>query len=134
MSVTSLDLVERAEALVAVEAAPEIDWRLSTHLAYYAGFHAVRPHAEKFGVWLSEEGGSHNQLIKALVDCTNLKLKAMGYLLRDCRTRRVKADYKLDQPFSRDDALIQIATIKKLFAKLSEFEQEQLASATKSAS
>lgn len=74
---------------------------------------------------LRYDGGVHNQLIEALLASSIPGYQSIGYMLRDCKSKRTKADYNLTTDFDLNDARIQLGNVKRLIAKLDELDQDE---------
>ena len=116
MAVTPEGLLEAANSIAKGD--QEIDWRNATSRAYYAAYHRCRLAAQEARLSIAEVGGMHAALVETLTaPLTSSSLKSLGYLLEQCRRRRVKADYHIDEMFSRDIADATLADSKVILAK-----------------
>ena len=82
----------------------EVERRIVASRQYYAAFHKCRRIAEARGLF-ADVGGTHAQVIEALTRNRDMKLKSMGYRLRQCRDARSEADYDIDGDFTLADAM-----------------------------
>ena len=100
MAVTPEILLAAAEAIGRGNS--EADWRNATSRAYYAAFHHCRSVAQNARLSLPQTGSVHLALIEALTHTLNPSpLRSLGYILDNCRRRRVAADYRIDEDFPR---------------------------------
>lgn len=111
MSVTAEDLAAEARGLAAAARSNETRCRTVIGRAYYAAYHALLQAASAAGYRYTTENnrptGRHENLIHW---CKSQKtapaLKMAGRILADIKTWRVRADYKLIDPVTYDDALV----------------------------
>ena len=82
----------------------EVERRIVASRQYYAAFHKCRRIAEAQGLF-ADVGGAHAQVIEALTRNRDMKLKSVGYRLRQCRDARSEADYDIDGDFTLADAM-----------------------------
>lgn len=116
MAVTPEGLLDAAQSIANGDR--EVDWRNATSRAYYAAYHRCRLAAQDARLSVAETGGMHAALIKALTaPLTSSSLKSLGYLLEQCRQRRVEADYRIDEKFPRDTADATLADSKRILKK-----------------
>ena len=113
MSVTPNELLEAAKALGRGDS--EVDWRNAASRAYYAAWHRCLPIGRSVG--LSAERGVHRQLIETLEQDRNMTLRSLGYILRQCRKLRVKADYEIETDFSPEDAQVALTQSEKILIR-----------------
>lgn len=111
MSVTAEDLAAEARGLAAAARSNETRCRTVIGRAYYAAYHALLQAASAAGYRYAKENsrppGSHENLIHWCRSQPAVPgLKAAGRRLADIKTWRVRADYKLIDPVTYDDALV----------------------------
>ena len=94
MAVTPKQLREGAQK--AELDGPEVERRVAVSRTYYAAFHRCRAIAQRQGMF-ADAGGTHAEVIEALTRSRKRKLQSIGYMLRQCRELRVKADYQIGQ-------------------------------------
>ena len=82
---------------------PELERRVAASRTYYAAYHKCRPIAERQGLF-ADAGGRHAEVIDALERSGEAKTRSIGYMLRQCRNVRVKADYHISDDFTLRDA------------------------------
>ena len=81
----------------------EVERRVVASRSYYAAYHVCRSIARREGVF-TDTGGAHAEVIDSLTRSPQRKLKSIGYMLKQCRDLRVKADYKIEVDFTIQDA------------------------------
>ncbi len=71
--------------------------------------------------------GVHEQFISKLENCitsashiNKMKLKSIGFMLRNAKHRRCDADYSLQIDFDSKDAQIQIELVERILSKIEE--------------
>ena len=115
MSVTPNELLEAAKAIGGGDA--EVDRRNAVSRAYYAAWHRCQPIGQSVGLSAPPGGGVHQQLIDTLEQDRNMTLRSLGYMLRQCRRLRIKADYEIESDFSPEDARIALTQSGKILNK-----------------
>jgi hypothetical protein len=70
--------------------------RSATSRAYYGAFHIVLELLDELGCALPRNGKSHNNAHGCLSKASHQSGRDVGRLLADLHTRRLKADYRLD--------------------------------------
>ena len=101
MAVTPKQLREGAQK--AELDGPEVERRVAVSRTYYAAFHRCRAIAQRQGMF-ADAGGTHAEVIEALTRSRKRKLQSIGYMLRQCRELRVKADYQIGDDLTIQDA------------------------------
>ncbi len=81
----------------------EVDYRNAASRAYYAAYHACKNIAEQKKINLSA-GATHEKLILGLKNSRNKDLQRLGNILQNMRDSRHKADYKINDTFSYQEA------------------------------
>lgn len=114
MAVSPEQLLDRARELI--ESSDELQLREGTKTAYYAAYHLLKPLERAIQDPFGYDGGAHAQIVSVLTNSQYLKAKSLGYILRDCHIRRVRADYDLSKPFGKDDARLQVELVTRIFA------------------
>ena len=116
MAVAPEDLLATAESLVAGK--QESDWRTATSRAYYAAFHRCRLVAADAGLGEPGRGSVHAALVDALTHGHSpAALRGLGFMLEQCRKRRVQADYDIDTDFERGFAHTVLDDCRRIFDK-----------------
>ena len=119
MAVTPEVLLDAA--IVIGEGDEEVDWRNAASRAYYAAFHRCVAVAHDAGLSISNTGSVHVTLIGALVDpLSPTVLRSLGYMLEQCRMRRVDADYRISQDFPRNLAETVLADCRRILQRADE--------------
>ena len=116
MAVTPEVLFDAAAALGCGNS--EADWRNAASRAYYAAFHRCRSVAEDARLTFPERGSVHAGLIDVLTHNLNpSSLRSLGYMLAQCRSRRVEADYRIHEDFPRNLAETVLADSRRILDK-----------------
>lgn len=115
MPVSPEDLFRRAQEQV--QTSDELGLRDATKNAYYAAYHLLKPFERHLDDPTRYPGGEHNQLIGTLSNHLNPKIRALGFMLRECRLKRNMADYDINEPFMREYATQQIEFVTRIFEK-----------------
>lgn len=115
MPVSPEDLFRRAQEQV--QSSDELSFRDATKNAYYAAYHLLKPFESRLNDPTRYKGGEHSQLIGTLTNHANLKVRSLGYMLRECRFKRNQADYDIEQPFIREYATQQLEVVTRIFDK-----------------
>ncbi|ASY82364.1 hypothetical protein [Pectobacterium polaris] len=79
----------------------EIEYRCCARSAYYSIFHYFKTIADSLPGGYDISLGSHERVIRKLMDSTDSSYKKYGVVLSNYRKVRVKADYKIDASFSK---------------------------------
>ena len=117
--VTPDELLDAAVALAAGDR--EVDWRNATSRAYYAAFHRCRLVAAAEGIPEAGTQSAHAGLVDGLTYHRNPRaLRSLGFILEQCRTKRVVADYEIGvyeigADFDRDVAHTVLAESRRIF-------------------
>lgn len=114
MPVTPKLLFEAAKALGRGKS--EVDQRNAASRAYYAAYHRCLPIAESIGL-SGETKGVHRNLIDTLTTTRDIRVKSMGYMLDQCRSLRVKADYEIHIEFSAENARLVMSQCERIMSK-----------------
>lgn len=115
MSVTSKEILSMAEDLGM--GTTEVAWRSAASRAYYALFHRCMPIGVSLGV-KPDDPNAHAGLIGALTDSlVPNSTKGLGFMLRQCRSSRVKADYMIDDEFAKEECDSALETCRRAIAK-----------------
>jgi len=101
----------------------EADGRNAVSRAYYAAYHRCLAVAQDARLAIAESGGVHVALIQALVDpLAPARFKSLGYMLEQCRLRRVDADYRINQDFPHNLADTVLADCAGILQKADAFD------------
>ncbi len=116
MAVTPESLLDAARSIG--KGTGEVDSRNAVSRAYYAAYHRCLAVAQDARRPIAESGGVHVALIQALTDpLAPTRFKSLGYMLEQCRLRRVDADYRINQDFPRDIADTVLANCARILRK-----------------
>ena len=120
MSIAPEELLSNAKILC--EGAQEFDWRCAASKAYYAAYHKCKIVGETLpeSPYDSQPMGVHDTLIKKFSTQSDFKFKSIGFMLREAKRLRNKADYDIDDPFEQWEAKETINWAEKILAKLIE--------------
>ena len=113
MAVSPEQLLARAQDQV--QSADELSCREATKNAYYAAYHLLKPLEAAINDPAKYADGNHAQLIGVLANHPVGSVRALAYMLRDCRTRRNEADYDIDSPFPLESAKTQVEMVVRIF-------------------
>ena len=115
MPVTPKEILSVAEDLGS--GSTEVAWRSAASRAYYALFHRCVPIGASLGV-NPDDPNVHGRLIAALTDSLVLnRVRSLGFMLRQCRSSRVMADYKIHDEYAKDDWDSALETCRRAIAK-----------------
>jgi uncharacterized protein (UPF0332 family) len=106
----------------------EEEYRSSTNRAYYSAYHVCSIVAKKYKIYPKNlnKGFKHSELSEQLIAnktpyLTRDRLRKLGYMLKQAKSLRVKADYKTSNSFTynqSDTCLSQTKAIINLSIKL----------------
>jgi len=120
MGIVANDFLSFAENIFSEET--EINHRNAASRAYYAAFHYCLPITEILDESSEKDGGVHAKTYNKLIRSFDLKLKQIGYMLKQCCGIRVRADYDLEGDFSRSDGELAIKQVKRIIDRVLELE------------
>ena len=80
----------------------EIDSRNAASRGYYAAYHICL--GLKAYIFFTAVKEGHMQISSSLQKSGKQKIKAIGYLLQQCKAVRLEADYELASDFKKSDA------------------------------
>lgn len=130
MTIEAIDFFDSAKKEIALEG--EIHSRNAISRAYYSAYHCA---LALNGVMPDHPGincnaGVHERFITKLANCpaqtlgidreTALKIKSLGYLLKQAKSARHKADYELLCDIDKAEAESQLALTEKILDKIKE--------------
>jgi len=115
-----IEFLKSAEALLEKELVAEVDYRNAASRAYYSAYHSCLVLSNSYPSTndVKKEGGMHQQLIDKLCNHQDEQVKTVGYSLKQVKTRRVMADYKLTQDFTLQDAKFAVDSVQKLLQEI----------------
>lgn len=115
MAVSPEQLLARAQEQL--QSADELNFREATKNAYYAAYHLLKPLGAAIDDPRKYSDGNHAQLIGVLGNHATMSVRALGFMLRDCRHRRNEADYDIESQFLKETAKTQVEMVVRIFAK-----------------
>lgn len=86
---------ELAERLVTIDRPAET--RTAISRAYYSVYNVAAEMLKDIGFEISEGPGGHSEAVQRLSNCGSVKVQKVGSQLSDLRSRRIKADYRLER-------------------------------------
>lgn len=112
--------------LLEKESVAEVECRNAASRAYYSAYHFCVDLSKRYPT-INDSGvkkgvGMHEKLIQTLCEHQDEQVRAVGYSLRQVKTRRVKADYKLAQTFTLQDAQFTVKSAQKLLQEIRKIE------------
>jgi uncharacterized protein (UPF0332 family) len=114
------EFLRSAEKLLEKESV-EVEYRNAASRAYYAAYHGRLDLSQRSKIEpVKSEGGVHQQLINGLCLHQDVRVKTVGYALKQLKRQRVKADYKLEQDFTLRDAQFTVESTQKLLRELNQ--------------
>lgn len=91
----------------------EIEYRCCARTAYYTLFHHFKSIADSLPGGYDTTLGSHERVIRKLLDSPNDEHKKYGAALSCYREIRVKADYRLEKNFTKGEAYKVLRFVEK---------------------
>lgn len=119
MSISYQDLQNYARELL--ERGDEITYRNVVGRSYYAAYHACLNVVNGLPNYADVQGGSHEVLIQRLIGSKNGNLRSMGHLLKNNKTLRNTADYRLEEYFPKEHAVSVIRQTDKVFDRVQNY-------------
>lgn len=116
MPVTPDDLLDAARTSLDGSTG-EVEWRNAASRAYYAAYHRCRVVAAEEKLPLLRTGSVHAALVGELGASRQRSLRALGYMLNQCRHLRATADYEIDERFERADAATVVGASERILAR-----------------
>lgn len=93
----------------------EVEYRCCARTAYYSLFHHFKSIADSLPGGYDKSLGSHERVIRKLLDSSNAQHQKFGVALSNYKDIRVKADYRIDVSFSKNDAYKILRYAEKTF-------------------
>lgn len=121
MSVTYQHFLDSAK--VFLSGLSEIDYRNAASRGYYAAYHICLKLGKRYPDFIDDKSGVHEKLITKLEGARDHNIKAIGYILRVCKNSRKKADYLLEDKFSKQEAELTIIQAVKIIQHCSGIER-----------
>ncbi len=119
--ITADEILKKAKSVYSVcEQEPctscclELDLRDCARSAYYYIFHIGKMRADKIDGEYDENVGNHQRVINKLLNSSDQNDQALGDLLLKIRPTRVKADYRLNINFTKNEAYKLLRHAEKL--------------------
>jgi uncharacterized protein (UPF0332 family) len=116
--IETIEFLESAKELLNKQSTKEVDYRNAASRAYYCAFHICKKLLEDFPPKQSQVGAEHERIINGLLNHQNKRFKTLGNMLRDAKDQRVKADYKLWDNFTIQDAKIVVKFTNKILMEI----------------
>lgn len=134
MSCSSPDLLSLAEIIAGSPTCDEVSSRCAISRAYYSALHLVDATFPRTDGNIRQEGeSSHAVIIREAklygerADAGRWEASQVAKTMAGLRRERNRADYKLNQDISRDDALDVIERVKEVVAHCSHVEERRIA-------
>lgn len=135
MAVDYAHFINEAEFSLSVSDGSEIKCRSAVSRAYYGVYHAALEYADSLGdIPVSACGGStHKKLwafYKENLDSDRdlrMKLRKVGYVLKQLHELRVTADYRLQETISIEDAECQLTRSRTLLEAVEQLKASKAA-------
>lgn len=116
--IEAVKFLESAKELLNKQSTKEIDHRNAASRAYYGAFHICKKLLEDFPPTQSQIGAEHERIINGLLNHQDKRFKTLGNMLKDAKNQRVKADYRLDNNFTIQDAKIVVKFTDKILMEI----------------
>lgn len=121
MSVTYQQFLDSAKLFLS--GLSEMDYRNAASRGYYAAYHICLKLGKKYPDFIDDRAGLHEKLIRKLESAKDRNIMSIGYILRMCRSSRKKADYLLDDIFSKKEAELTINQAEKIIHRYPQIEE-----------
>ena len=112
------DFLSVAEDLL--DAMREADWRTAASRAYYAAFLVAVELFVEAGFDIPPEATGHTHVYVRLNNCGREEVIEAAGELRDLRTSRNRADYRMQPPLDLDEAVEQVDAARRVIRVLDE--------------
>jgi uncharacterized protein (UPF0332 family) len=116
--IEAIGFLESAKELLNKQSTREVDYRNAASRAYYCAFHVCKKLLEDFPPTQFQTGAEHEKIIKGLLNHQDKRFKTLGNMLKDAKDQRVKADYKLADNFTIQDAKIVVKFTDKILMEI----------------
>lgn len=115
-----IEFLKSAEVLLEKESVAEVECRNAASRAYYSAYHSCVDLSKRYPSTnnVKSEGGVHKQFIDKLCNYQDEQMRTVGHSLNQVKIRRVKADYKLVQNFTLQDAKFTVNSVQKLLQEI----------------
>ncbi|WID41929.1 HEPN domain-containing protein [Pseudomonas phage PG1] len=122
MPISSIDLLNLAQRLMAENPSSECLLRASIGRAYYAVYHEAQSTADVLGLSHQKtSSGVHEQLISRY-EASGKRLKVIANRLATAKMYRVEADYKINHMVSVADARKHLASCQSIVGELTKLQ------------
>jgi uncharacterized protein (UPF0332 family) len=116
--IEAVEFLSSAKELLNKQLVKEVDYRNAASRAYYCAFHTCKKLLEDFPPTQSQIGAEHEKIINGLLNHQDKRFKALGSMLKDAKDQRVKADYRLDNNFTIQDAKLVVKFTDKILMEI----------------
>jgi uncharacterized protein (UPF0332 family) len=117
-----IEFLKSAEVLLEKESVAEVECRNAASRAYYSAYHSCLDLSKRYPTTNDHRGkkdvGMHEKLIQTLCEHQDEQMRTVGHSLNQVKIRRVKADYKLVQNFTLQDAKFTVNSVQKLLQEI----------------
>jgi len=116
----SIEFLKIAETLLEKESVAEVECRNAASRAYYSAYHSCLDLSKRYPATndIEVKGGVHQQLIDVLCAHQDERVRTVGCSLKQTKIQRVRADYKLTQNFTLQDAKFTVDSVQKLLQEI----------------
>jgi len=98
----------------------EVEYRNCARVAYYSLYHLLKDIADSLPGSYEDNIGSHEKVIRRLMSFGNDNQKLFAEKLKNQRTIRVHADYKLGNSFNKSDVYKSLRYAESVFTLVAE--------------
>lgn len=105
------------------ESTDEMSWRMSAGRAYYAVFHRAKLSAVVCPQNEHLRYASHEALADRFIRHNTNPAKSIAYMLKAMKKIRGIADYEIDDPFAKSEAMNQLANYEVMITRLDAFDK-----------
>lgn len=95
----------------------EVGYRNCARISYYALFHYLKSIADNLPGEYKQNTGDHQKVIYKLKYSKDKQLKLLSARMNSARAVRVRADYLLDENFTKEEAYKLLEVVKRIFAE-----------------
>lgn len=112
------EFLNAAKSLLQKEEVTEVDYRNAVSRAYYCAFHTCSNLLKKYPPSERQCGAEHEKIIDGLLEHQNKSFHRLGHQLKGAKLRRAKADYRLAEVLTIQDANIVIKSVEKILQEI----------------
>jgi hypothetical protein len=130
MSVAFSDFLESAEVLLNNQDSKEIDFRNLISRSYYALFLLSREKSETFPIPTDKykyekymKSGVHEKIIIKFEENADIYIKRLGYILRQRKIARCRADYDIHENIVRSESAKHFSDVKGAIKRLEQLKE-----------